>query len=61
MRARIKAAGPAPRIFVMWNPGSERNRADVNIAVIDVPAVVAFGIATAGEGGHALLKRGIGL
>jgi hypothetical protein len=32
--------------------------ADVNIAEIDVPAVLAFGIAAAGEGGHPLLKRG---
>jgi hypothetical protein len=38
--------------------GATRDRADVYIAEIDVPAVLAFGIPAAGEFGHALLKRG---
>ena len=33
------------------------DRANVNVAEIDVPAVLAFWISTAGEGGHGLLKR----
>jgi hypothetical protein len=30
----------------------------MHVPVIDVPAVLAFGISAAGEGGHAPLKRG---
>jgi hypothetical protein len=37
--------------------GALRDRAGVHVAVVDVPAVLALGIAAAGEGGHALLKR----
>jgi hypothetical protein len=57
MRARVEATRPAPRILVMRNAGAERDRAHVHVAIIDVPAVLAFGIAAAGEGGHTLLKR----
>ena len=38
-------------------PDRKRDRADVHVTVIDVPAVRAFGISAAGEGGHAPLKR----
>jgi hypothetical protein len=37
--------------------GAERDRAHVDVAAIDVPVVVAFGVAAAGECGHAPLKR----
>jgi hypothetical protein len=30
----------------------------VHVAEIDVPAILAFGISSAAEFGHALLKRG---
>jgi len=34
-----------------------RDRAGVNVAVVDVPAVWAFRVSAAGEGGHAASKR----
>ena len=55
--ARIEPAHPFPWIFVMGNAAAHRDSADLHVAVIDVPAVAAFWIAAAGEGGHALLKR----
>ena len=42
----------------MWDAAADRDRAGVNIAVINVPAVRVFGVAAAGEGRHTLLKRG---
>jgi hypothetical protein len=45
-------------IFVDRTAGASRNRAHAHVAVIDVPAVAAFGIASAGEIGHELFKRG---
>jgi hypothetical protein len=51
MRARIEAAAPFPRMGVVRVAGALGNRADMNIAVVNVPAVaVVFGSA-AGEGG----------
>jgi hypothetical protein len=40
--------------------GATRDRAGVNIAVIDVPAIWPFRISAAGKGGHVTLKRGLG-
>jgi hypothetical protein len=60
LRTGIEAAIPFPRILVMWLTDAARDRAHANIAEIDVPAVLAFGISTAGEFGHALLKRTAG-
>jgi hypothetical protein len=37
----------------MRNAGKAGDRADAHVAVIDVPAVLAFGITAAGEDGHA--------
>jgi hypothetical protein len=38
--------------------GAERERADVHVAVVDVPAFLAgVMVAAAGEGGHTPLKR----
>jgi hypothetical protein len=59
MAARIEATIPAPRIGVMRNAGAHRDRAGLHVPVIDVPAFLAgMGRSAAGEGGHALLKRG---
>jgi hypothetical protein len=51
---------PSPGAFGRGLTDAPRDRAHVNIAEIDVPAVLAFGISTAGEFGHALLKRTAG-
>jgi hypothetical protein len=56
--ARIEAAAPLPRVLIMRVAGADRDRADVQVTVVDVPAFVDFRIAAAGESGHALLKRG---
>jgi transposase len=52
LTARVETANPSPRILVLRNAGADGDRADMDVSVIDVPAVLAFGIATAGEGGH---------
>ena len=51
----IEAAGPAPLIGVDRNSGATADRADVHIAIVDMPglALVAVG-AAADEGGHTL-------
>jgi hypothetical protein len=36
----------------------DADRPDADVTIKDVPAVGLVGIAAAGEGGHALLKRG---
>jgi hypothetical protein len=53
MRARIEAAAPIPRIGVVRIADALGNRTDMNIAVINVPAIMAvvYGSA-AGEVGH---------
>jgi hypothetical protein len=59
LRSRIEAAAPAPRRLVMRYTGSNRDRADLDVAVIDKPAFFAsVVVAAAGENRHALLKRG---
>ena len=55
--SRIEAALPLPGFLVAWLANTARDRANVNVAEIDVPAVLAFWILAAGEGGHGLLKR----
>jgi hypothetical protein len=45
---------------VARDAGALRDRADVDVAEVDVPTVLALRIAAAGEGGHAPLKRGLG-
>jgi hypothetical protein len=57
MAARIKAGIPFPRIGITRIAGAPANRADLHVAVIDVPAIGAFGIAAEGEGGHGPLNR----
>ena len=54
---RIEAAQPLLSFLVVGLANTARDRANVNVAEIDVPAVLAFGIPAAGEGGHGLLKR----
>jgi hypothetical protein len=55
--ARVEAASPTPRVLMMRNASANRDRADVDVTEIDVPAIGALGIAAAGELGHAPLKR----
>jgi hypothetical protein len=58
VRARIEAAEPLSRVLVMRLAYAARDGADLNVTVVDVPAILAFGIAVAGEFGHGALKRG---
>jgi hypothetical protein len=52
-RARIEAAAPLPLISAERIARSNRDRADVDVAIIDKPVFLAgFDIAAAGEGGH---------
>jgi hypothetical protein len=53
----IEPAQPLPSVLIMGLPYPARYRADMDIAEIDVPAVLALGISTAGEFGHGPLKR----
>jgi len=50
---------PLPGFLVAWLANTARDRANVNVAEIDVPAILAFGISAAGEGAHGLLKRSL--
>jgi hypothetical protein len=48
----INAAGPLPLIDVDWNASALPDRADMHVAVIDVPShTVRIGGASAGEDG----------
>jgi hypothetical protein len=55
----MEAAAPLPGIDVVWVSGPPRVRADVHVAVIDVPAIMAFRIASSGELGHQSLNRAL--
>jgi hypothetical protein len=56
--SRDKSRSSAPLVDVDPASGVERDRADVDVAVTNVPAVGAFGIAAAGvSGGHGPSKR----
>jgi hypothetical protein len=60
MATRIETAVPLPRIGVMRVADAPRDRASVDIAVVDVPAFLAgFSRSTAGELRHTALKRGL--
>ena len=52
IQARIEAALPFPLVDVVRAARAARDRADVDVAAIDVPAVLAFRISAAGEHGH---------
>src|SRR5260370_35227198 len=56
MAAGIEAARPTPRVFIVRNAGADGDRAGVDVAIIDVPAVLAFWVAAAGEGGHGAIE-----
>src|SRR2546430_1621128 len=59
-RPRVEAAGPTPRVFVDWDAGPQRDRAEVNVAVKGAPALLAcFGIAAADKGGHGRIQAAI--
>ena len=54
VRSRIEAAAPAPTRLIMRDAGADRNRADLHVSVIDVPAFLASIFrSAAGKGGHA--------
>jgi hypothetical protein len=59
VRGRIETAVPSPLLGVHRQAWLDRDRAYLNVTVVDVPSVGAFGVRAAGEGGHALLKRGL--
>ena len=53
----MEPALPSPRIGTKGVADAPRDRPNVNVAVVDVPAIWPFGVASAGELGHDLLKR----
>jgi len=55
--SRVEAEDPTPLINVDRSAGAERDRADMDIGVIDMPAVLAFRVSAATELGHAPSKR----
>jgi hypothetical protein len=58
--SRVEAEDPAPLINIDRSAGAERDRADMDIAVVDVPAFLAgVSRSATGELGHAALKRGL--
>jgi hypothetical protein len=61
MTARVKPAMPAPRIFPGRHAGADRDRADADVAIVDVPAFVGgIGRAAAGELRHARHHSAVG-
>ena len=56
MRARIEASIPLPWISIVRVAGADRDRADANVAAIDMPALFG-GIegSAAGEDGHSAI------
>jgi len=58
LRARIEAAHPLPSFGGSGIADALCDGADMDIAEIDIPAVLAFRVAAAGELGHSALKRG---
>ena len=57
MTARIEATRPAPRVFPRRDADTLGDRADADVAAIDVPTLVlGVEIAAAGEGGHLSIK-----
>ncbi len=55
-RARIEAAAPLPLRGGVGIADAPRDGADMNVTEIDMPAVLAFGITAAGEGGHGAIE-----
>jgi hypothetical protein len=52
----IEATEPLPSVLVVRLAHTARDRADMHVPEIDVPAVGAFGISAAGGFGHALFE-----
>jgi hypothetical protein len=44
VRRRIKATVPTPLVDVNRHASPDRDRSDMHIAIVDVPAFLAFGI-----------------
>ena len=59
MGSWIEAAAPLPLIGVVRVAGTFGERAHVYVAIVDVPAFLAFRIAAAGEFGHQALNRAL--
>jgi hypothetical protein len=57
--AGIKPPPPFPLIDVDRAPGAERDSADVEVVVLDEPAIGALKVAATGKGGHGPSKRGL--
>jgi hypothetical protein len=53
MRTGIETAQPTPLRLAGRDADPPGDRANMDVAVIDVPAIVAFWVAAAGESGHA--------
>lgn len=51
--SRIETADPGPLLTMVWDADPARDRADMDVAVVDMPAILAFAITAAGELGHA--------
>jgi hypothetical protein len=60
MAARIEAAAPAPRIGVSRVARADRDRADTDVAIVDLPGLLLgiWGWWRRVRAGMALLKRG---
>jgi hypothetical protein len=50
--SRIEAAGPFPKVGIMRVAAAHGDGAGMNVAVVDVPAILAVGRAAAGKLGH---------
>jgi hypothetical protein len=48
----IEPATPFPLFDVDRAAGAARDRADLDVTIVDVPAILALRVASAGEGGH---------
>jgi hypothetical protein len=58
LRSQLKSAPPAPWGLVVRDAGSDRDRADIDVTVIDQPAFFASVVVTAAGkgGGHAAIE-----
>src|SRR5258708_33208606 len=57
MRARIEAEPPCPGMGVVRVAGADHDRADADVAEVDLPAFVAgFEIAAAGKDGRGIIE-----
>jgi hypothetical protein len=55
--AGVEPAIPAPLVHINRDADTARDRSDMHVSVIDVPAIGAFRVSATGEGGHGPFKR----